>query len=450
MVRRPNVKGRPDRRSYRSRGVPTRRAGARRPLQGNNQLGQYTGTVAKTAGGIALLDGSVKALNTYFRAKRAREQYESYNPYPPAPNRPRRPAYPPTRPPVPGHPKPPTPAQHSRNRLNRAFVRPDSQATQLVPGKLMVLNMTPKYKERFYKAFASTKQTMSRLSTFKLESPVGKQNSVCVSLMDSHTTQIIPAATPPIVDKELNNMFLVGSVLQQGSMQDVKRQQIYVDSMSTNFRIVNSTNSPNTLVVRLIRPRNKTSTLPDSMWQQACLLDDNYDTAAETTIGWPPYNTANKIDVPYNSPKQQKTFREHYHVTHQKLYHMGPGSETELNVIQQYFKTCKAVDIWNPGFLSEDAPIADNISPQNQTFHPKWTVFVMFTLLGPKMQTTDDIMTYSEGQISVYQKTTYRFYNYPYRPVGTYLLNEISTTPTAAQLFAFDDDEGDANTVKKL
>lgn len=428
----------------RPRRIAKRRYG--RGLLQDNRVGFAN----QAQGNLQRLVNTASTLNeVYKQTKPFRDRY--YGP-PRAPNWPNRP---PGAPRYPSYPPPRAPAKPPSKRAQRSFVR--INATHMVGNaSIMALNMTPRVRQTFYRSFASTKQTITRMNTFMVTSTVGNQGHATVPLMDSALTMIVaPPAPPgiPDVSKEINNMFEVSrNVLTPNAMtvQQSRRQQLWVDSMSNTFKCVNTTNTPCKLTVRVIRVLEKTNWFPENYWDLCTRMDDNADDDLGTIEGWGSYVTADTPAVPDSNPRHSKFWRRKFHMTHQKTINMDAGDETQFTVLTQYFKPMLSTDIWNPGILNEDGLADQENSAQNRSHHPAWTFFVMFTVLGGKMQTESDIMTYGEGQVSIYQTTKTRFYNYPYRQNGVYLLNQIQTGVDPASLKAFDaQDAGEDSHINK-
>lgn len=336
-------------------------------------------------------------------------------------------------------------------RPQKAFVRPTYQSAVAGSSRTMVNFMVrSKHGQRkpipLIKSMASPSQTIIRSGTFNFQSTTGEQANYLVPLMDM-CLNVDDTLNTGEVDKELAQVFSVASraPMSRADMdisnldpgvafteEYIKKQRVYLKSQRVHFKMVNTTNAPIKVTIRTFRCKRDTNYLVPDFWDRVSRAQDNYDNLAGTVVGFSPYNHVLKPTSPDASPSSLYLFKDlFYEASPKKVVEMDAGAEHKHYHHSEYSQPIRGTSLFAPGYLAEGDPANSDPTTQNKQFLAKYTTFVMFTVLGPKVQTAvTNIQSYAPGQLSVWYNSTTLFYNYPVPLSSTkYYYNDISTVP---------------------
>jgi hypothetical protein len=275
-------------------------------------------------------------------------------------------------------------------------------------------------------------------------------------------------------EREINQMFQIVK-LNNGNLatNDLRMQKLYVQSCRQTYECVNTSNGAIRVVIRIIKPKFDTNFDPQVYWSRAARIEDNADNDNNTTLGFGPYNHIQDWQAPHATPMQIEDFRRNYIVVQRKIIELEPGQQFKHITHVEYRKIMKAADMFTPGFFKEGQLPSEAAAPtdtvptsttglsfqkENKAFLKDWTVWTMFSVLGPKAQTketttgtapnittTPSVLTYAQGELSIYHHQVTSFYNYPRQEAQKYIINNIPTATANGDLYmpAQDGDGGE-------
>jgi len=305
-----------------------------------------------------------------------------------------------------------------------------------------------------------------RSSTFNFSSGIGQQAHYSIPMMDM-SLDLETSINTAEVGKELSQALYISSQASR-SMGDAativaadwteayaKKQRMYLKSHRGQYKLVNTTNAPIKVTIRVFGLKRDTNYEPQQWWDMVSRAEDNADNDVNTIAGFPPYNNILHFQAPDATPTTLYGFNNLYYQVDKTVVEMDAGQEHKHYIHCEYSRPVRGTDLYAPGYFAEgtdaqSTTVRVNLDPfatANKPFLKKFTYFLMFTVLGPKVQTaTTNTQSYAPGQLSVWYNNSTKFYNYPFHGNTKYFFNDIPITAPAGETFLAMDDEdaGDA------